>query len=47
MFTRTFHATLAHLIVATLTPAGVIYQCSCGDYYDPSDPIASYPHNNH
>jgi len=44
------HAQLSRLLHDTATPAGHIIQCSnpdCGVYYDPSDPAASYPHNNH
>lgn len=47
MRSRTPHAILARLIDTLLAPAGVIYQCSCGAYYDPSDPADSYEHNNH
>ncbi|WP_263363824.1 hypothetical protein [Nocardiopsis quinghaiensis] len=30
-----------------LAPITTERQCHCGDWYDPSDPMASYPHNNH
>lgn len=47
MRTRARRATLARLILAALRPAGAIWLCSCGVYYDPSDPADAYPHNNH
>lgn len=42
------HALLTFVLRSAI--AGHIIQCSnpdCGVYYDPSDPAASYPHNNH
>ena len=30
-----------------LSPVLAEIQCDCGDWYDPSDPADSYPHNNH
>lgn len=46
MHTRTPRAILAGLIDPVLSDR----QCphpDCGEWYDPSDPQASYPHNNH
>lgn len=42
------HALLALILRATASPAGHIIRCgTCGDYFDPSSPAESYPHNNH
>lgn len=48
MRSHTPRAILARLIDTLLTPSGVIYKCeTCGEYYDPSNTKAAYPHNNH
>ena len=42
------HALLAFILRAAASPAGINIPCPvCGDYFDPSDPGQSYPHNNH
>ena len=38
------------LLGDVLSPVLAERQCThpdCGDWYDPSDPAESYPHNNH
>ena len=47
MRTHTPRATLARLILAALRPAGTYWRCSCGVYYDPSNPADACAHNNH
>lgn len=39
---------LARLLLDRLSAVLAAWQCpTCGDWYDPSDPSASHPHNNH